>query len=123
MMDKAFSESLLPKMLPDSTVHVFLVGWQDPLSPGGQLKSGASEVTVDGERIGVHAVVHRYECFSGHADESDIETWLARNAKAVRIALVHGEKEALEARRQALGERGWTDVTIATPGDPVVQLR
>ena len=38
MMERAFSENLLDKLLPNAEVSVLLVGYQDPFSPGGILE-------------------------------------------------------------------------------------
>ncbi|MHC4598766.1 MAG: MBL fold metallo-hydrolase [Planctomycetota bacterium] len=115
MMDKIFSKSLLAELLPKAHVHVFLVGWQDPGSPGDQLMKRERVLTVDGKRIVVNASVHDFGCFSGHGDAKDIDQWLNANNHGVRIVLVHGDKEALARRKDDLIRKGYRDVRIAEP--------
>ncbi len=46
--------------------------------------------------------------FSAHADEAEIERWLATfPAPPRRTFLVHGEPPALEAARQRMERLGW----------------
>lgn len=121
MLDAALSQSLLPSLLSERTTHVFLVGWQDPLSPGGQLASGTPTVEADGRQLPVRAAVHKYDCFSAHADASDIQVWLSRNQKA-QVVLVHGDRRALSEQEELLRSSGWSNVTIAEPGKIAVQF-
>ena len=42
MMTHSLSKELVGKLLPDESVTVFLVGYQDPDTPGSWLKEGKS---------------------------------------------------------------------------------
>ena len=103
MIDMGYSLTLLDKIIPDKEAHIFLVGYQDPFSPGGQLKENKSEIQFDGRSIPVGAKVHTYNVFSAHADANDIVKWLKYQDKnRVRIFLVHGERERLDAQKRIL---------------------
>jgi metallo-beta-lactamase family protein len=117
MMDKVFSKSLLAELLPKVHVHVFLIGWQDPNSPGDRLMKRERVLTVDGKKIIVKASVHDFGCFSGHGDAKDIDQWLNANSRKASIFLVHGDKDALQKRKDDLVRKGHNDVRIAKPGE------
>jgi metallo-beta-lactamase family protein len=117
MMDNAFSLSLLPKLLNDPRANIFLVGYQDPDSPGGQLKAGKETVTWKGEIYSVAASVHSFSFFSAHADAIDVLMLLKQQSSdSTRIFLVHGDKEALEKRENYLHDKGFRNVATAVKG-------
>ena len=116
MMDAAASRSLLEVLLPRSDVELFLVGWQNPSSPGGQLQKGTGEVRLGGRTISCRARVHDYHCFSGHGDAHDIDRWLAPVKKTATLVVTHGDAEALRGRAGDLLAKGWTDVRVAEEG-------
>lgn len=125
MMESAFSSEFLDDYLPRHDVTVFLVGYQDPFSPGGQLQAGASArperelwsiTTEDGKTIEVHAAVKRFGGFSAHAKANDLDTWLADLDKVdTHVMLVHGDTDALDARRACLLDAGWKLVEVPQP--------
>jgi len=117
MMDMGYSLSLLDKIIPDEKAHIFLVGYQDPFSPGGQLKDKRNEIEFDGRLIPVRAKIHNYNVFSAHADANDIVKWLNNQEKnSVKIYLVHGDRERLDAQEKYLKNVGFRNVEIAKKG-------
>ncbi|MBN1184241.1 MAG: MBL fold metallo-hydrolase [Bacteroidales bacterium] len=121
MMDEAFSELMLDKLLPDPSTGVFQVGYQDPGSPGGQLKQKSNTVIWDDNEIPVAARVYNYGGFSGHGDFNDILNYLKHQDKnKVRLFLVHGDKDALENQSRQLFQEGFGAVKIAVKGEKII---
>ncbi len=124
MMDAAFAERLAP-LLEDGRSGVFLVGYQDPATPGWQLQHDWRRVRIGGQDYDVAAQVRTYGCFSGHGDAADIDQWLAAQPAHATIVLVPGDEEAVADRAAELRRR-WSVVTPA-PGQSIplsaVQVR
>ena len=95
-------------------VRVCLVGYQSPGTPGHSLRSGAREITVGGQKVPVRCMVASYSCFGGHGDATENDAWLSNN-RGARIFLIHGDSEALSARRKGLQDRFGATVEIAEP--------
>jgi len=108
--------SLLRNLLPQPSTQMVFVGYVAPESATGQLKSGARQLEVDGRTVDVRAGVHSFQCFSGHGDATDIDRWLAAVPNDSPIVLIHGEREALEARATQLRRVGREKVLVADPG-------
>ena len=104
MMDAGASAGLLPDLATNPAVRVCLVGYQSPGTPGHSLRSGAKEITVDGKKIPVRCAVSSYSCFGGHGDAAENDAWLSNN-RAARIFLIHGDADALAARKKGIAER------------------
>lgn len=119
MMNTATSQPLLEVLLPRPDVDIFLVGWQDPSSPGGQLQAETGTVRIEGRSIPRGARVHNYRCFSGHGDAHDIDEWLASMKKTAVLIVTHGEADALQSRAADLKAKGWSDVRVANKGVPL----
>ena len=130
MMESAFSNEFLETLLPRLEVTVFLVGYQDPFSPGGKLQEHGSVrkagdtwllETTNGKSIEVRATVKRFGGFSAHAKAKDLDLWLSDLDKSrTRVILVHGDAAALEERRSCLEDAGWEGVEAPQPGQRVV---
>ena len=116
MMTHSLSKEMAGKLLPDDSVTVFLVGYQDPDTPGSWLKEGKSSITIDNHPIAVRAKIRSFGCFSAHGDSQDIDIWLAKIRRDAKVVLVHGDKSCLTGRREQLTEQGWKSVLIAEPG-------
>jgi metallo-beta-lactamase family protein len=98
----------LAQRLPDPRTTVLLVGYQAQGTRGWSLQSGARTLRIHGEDVPVNARVASIGGFSAHADEAEIQRWLATfPAPAGRSFLVHGEPPALEAARQRMEKLGW----------------
>lgn len=117
MMDEAFSKLMLDKLLPDPTTGVFQVGYQDPGSPGGQLKQQTGTINWEDKEIQVAAKVYNYKAFSAHGDFNDIKNFLKNQDKRyVRVYLMHGEVKALHNQNMKLNEAGFVSVHIPDKG-------
>ena len=114
MMDAGSSLTLLPSLATNPVVRVCLVGYQSPGTPGHSLRSGAREITVGGQKVPVRCMVASYSCFGGHGDATENDAWLSNN-RGARIFLIHGDSEALSARRKGLQDRVGATVEIAEP--------
>ena len=114
MMDAGASVGLLPDLATNPAVRVCLVGYQSPGTPGHSLRSGAKEISVGGQLIPVRCDVKSYSCFSGHGDAAENDAWLANN-RASRIFLIHGDADALAARRKGLVDRFGSNVEVVEP--------
>lgn len=118
MMDAAFSDKLAAELLPKGDVTVFLVGYQDPGTPGGQLKKGQKEIVWKDKKIAVNADVKEYKVFTAHADAGDITKWLEnQDKKSVSLHLVHGERSSLNDQRQQLINGGFSNVFVPRKGE------
>lgn len=105
----------LRNLIEDPTATLLFVGYQGEGTLGAHLQAGAKQVKLDGQTREVRCRVRSISGFSAHADESELEAWIANFAKGKAgadariprtVFLVHGDPEAeaaLEPRVQALG--------------------
>jgi len=149
MLDNGWSRKLVSRLAPETSATVFLVGYQDPASPGGRLMKAvgllregtrdqaslsrpaagalqdrhkppaAAVLELDGERISVRAPVQYFRCFSAHADAKEMDAWLGNIRRTATVALVHGGTWELSTRAEQLVKQGWRDVRVARPGEPI----
>ena len=101
----------------DSTV--LFVGYQAQGSLGRVILEGAERVRISGEDVRVRAQIRRIDCYSAHADQSELLDWIADRAPiSGTLFLDHGEQPALEAlRRLAQARLGETTVTLPEIGE------
>ncbi|TBY06897.1 MBL fold metallo-hydrolase [Rhizobium laguerreae] len=77
---------------------VLFVGFQAAGTLGRILQEGATDVRIQGEEIHVGARMATLDAYSGHADASELDAWIAeREPIRKAIFLVHGEQSAREA--------------------------
>jgi metallo-beta-lactamase family protein len=116
MISEAFSEELFKPLARRESTAVFLVGYLDPQSTGGKLKTAEKEgkrfLEIDGEQVEIRAAVENFSGFSGHANAAEIDEWLAVHGKDSQVFLVHGDPNSLRERQQDLSAQGWRHVTI-----------
>jgi metallo-beta-lactamase family protein len=88
---------------------IVLAGFQVGGSRGARLMAGERELKIHGEMVPVRAEVQRLEGFSGHADSAGLLAWLQQLPQAPRQTfVVHGEPDAADSLRAAIGQRlGW----------------
>jgi metallo-beta-lactamase family protein len=87
---------------------VLLVGYQAAGTRGWSLQNGARTLRMFGQDVEVKARVTSIGGFSAHADEAEIERWLATfPRKPGRTFLVHGEPTALQAALARMQRLGW----------------
>lgn len=77
--------------------HIMMVGFQAAGTRGRALVDGADEIHLWGETIQVNAKVHTIGGLSAHADQNGLVSWYRNFEGRPRVALVHGEPEAMEA--------------------------
>jgi metallo-beta-lactamase family protein len=98
----------LARRLPDPRTTVLLVGYQAAGTRGWSLQNGAATLRMHGEDVPVKARVASIAGFSAHADEAEIERWLASfPSPPARTFLVHGEGPALAAAKERMDRLGW----------------
>ena len=114
MMDAGASVGLLPQLATNPAVRVCLVGYQAPGTPGHSLRAGAKELALNGQKVPVRCTVASYSCFSGHGDAAENDAWLSRN-RTSRIFLIHGDADALAARKKGLSDRFGAVVEVVEP--------
>jgi metallo-beta-lactamase family protein len=73
-----------------------IVGFQARGTLGRALVDGASHIRLWGETVRVKAQVHTIGGLSAHADQQGLMDWYGHFANRPRIALVHGEPEAMD---------------------------
>lgn len=128
MLDLGMSSRLLPELAGRAEVEIFLVGFQAPGTPGGDLmecaRGGVSPCSVRtrrngaDERAAVQGKVRKYDGFSAHARPAEIDEWLSKQDRSkAQILLVHGDAEALETRRVDLLAKGWKHVHVPRAGE------
>jgi metallo-beta-lactamase family protein len=120
MMDEAFSKLMLDKLLPDPTTGVFQVGYQDPGSPGGQLKQQTGTIIWEDKEIPVAAKIYNYKAFSAHGDFNDIMNYLKNQDKSkIKLYLVHGDKGALNTQLTKFNDQGFKSVRVPIKGERI----
>ncbi|MDX5423441.1 MAG: MBL fold metallo-hydrolase, partial [Hymenobacteraceae bacterium] len=107
----------LERLLGDSKNTVLLVGYQAPGTRGNLLRSGATEIKMQGNYYQVHAEVRQINSLSAHADQEELLWWLSHFKEApMQVFLNHGEAQSSEALRLKITDTlGWP-VTIAEMG-------
>lgn len=103
---------------------VLLVGYQASGTLGSLLSQGATAVKIMGESITVGAAVRQIDVYSGHADGSELVSWIKERLPVKSaIFLTHGDDRALTALRDDLTSAGVSKDLIQVPQlDDVVEL-
>jgi Cft2 family RNA processing exonuclease len=119
MMPKTLSNIFARRLISNPRHSVFFVGYTDPQSPAGLLRSAQSgeEVTLDPDEP-----PQRMQCyleqfqFSAHASRESLIAY-ARKLSPKKIILVHGDPSSAEWMRTALGvSLPNSEVIVPTPG-------
>ena len=90
----------LKDFLPDPTCTLLFIGYQGEGTLGRRLQDGGTTARIDGEEIEVRCRVRSISGFSAHADQHELEAWLAHFATDGRpktVFIVHGDPDAAEA--------------------------
>ena len=82
--------------------HVIMVGFQARGTLGRKLVDGASHIRLWGETMRVAAKIHTIGGFSAHADQQGLLDWYGGFRDRPRVALVHGEPDAMDTMAQKL---------------------
>jgi metallo-beta-lactamase family protein len=95
---------------------VLIVGYQAKGTLGRLLVDGVKKVKIQGEDIDINATIRKIDTYSGHADESELVDWiLQRKPIRQKLFLTHGEKQAAEALRTVLINKGLSPDLLAIP--------
>jgi metallo-beta-lactamase family protein len=95
----------LKDFLPDPTCTLLFIGYQGEGTLGRHIQNGGKTARIDGQEIDVRCRVRVISGFSAHADQHELEAWLAHFGKAggandgrpKRVFIVHGDPDAAEA--------------------------
>jgi metallo-beta-lactamase family protein len=92
--------SNLPRF--DSTV--LFVGFQAKATLGRTIVDGARRVRISGRDVAVRATIRRIDCYSAHADQGELLSWITRRRPiSGSLFLVHGEAEGTHALSDKIG--------------------
>ena len=123
MTENTLSNLFARRVLGDENQSLFFVGYSDPESPAGRIRSASpgDEIVLDPKQPPIKLRCHIEEFnFSSHANRES----LLRYAIALRpkkIILVHGDRPAIEWFELKLyRELPETEVIIPEPGKPLV---
>lgn len=107
-------------LLPDPNHMLALVGYQAAGTRGRALQDGARTLRVHSQDIPVRAEVVDLGHLSGHADQDELQRWLAPvSAPPRQVFVTHGEPQAAAALVSTLRTtRGW-NATAPQLGDRV----
>ena len=94
----------LKDFLPDPTCTLLFIGYQGEGTLGRHIQDGGTTARIDGQEIDVRCRVRVISGFSAHADQHELEAWLAHFGKAgasgptpKRVFIVHGDPDAADA--------------------------
>jgi metallo-beta-lactamase family protein len=104
----------LKDFLPDPACTLLFIGYQGQGTLGRHIQDGGKTARIDGQEIDVRCRVRVISGFSAHADQHELEAWLAHfgrdgngaGGKPKRVFLVHGDPDAAEAFAVRVREMG-----------------
>ncbi len=123
MSEHTVSNTLAAQVLVRPQDAILFVGYSDPESPAGRIKTTESGGLVrlkdkGGQAYPLHCRIERFD-FSGHATRQALLDYACRLSPS-RIILVHGDAEALESMRLELTARlPEADILIPEPLKPL----
>ncbi|MCX8512657.1 MAG: MBL fold metallo-hydrolase [Chthoniobacteraceae bacterium] len=122
MTENTLSNVIVSQFLPNPAHGIFFVGYADPESPAGRLRSATHGEPI---QLGASAPSEVLRCkvdtfgFSAHSDRDSIAAYLEHTAPR-HIIFVHGEPQAQEWFRQTLRPRlPETQMHTVAPGVPL----
>ncbi|SFU21444.1 MBL fold metallo-hydrolase [Mesorhizobium sp. YR577] len=95
---------------------VMLAGYQSQGSLGRILLDGAARVRIQGDEVDVKAHIGQFDLYSGHADASELVSWV-KKCSPIRqtIFLTHGEEAGLAGLRMRLANASFRDASVVLP--------
>jgi Cft2 family RNA processing exonuclease len=119
MTPKTLSNTFAQRIVDQSRHSIFFVGYADPESPAGILRSARAggEVTIDPDRgpQRVQCHIEQFQ-FSAHASRESLIAFAVRLAPK-KILLVHGDPLAVEwMRARLVSDLPKSEVIVSTPG-------
>ena len=98
----------LIRWLPSRKARVLLAGFCMPGTVTGRLAEDPPKLKLRGQWIAVEAPVDRLDCFSGHADATQLAGWLQSMPGAKpKVVLNHGDPGPRAAMQDLLREQGY----------------
>ncbi len=97
---------------------ILIVGYMAEGTLGRKLIENKKVVSIFGQNYMVKANVQKLNSFSGHADETDLLSWLKSIKKKKKVILVHGEEKSLEALKEKI-DKMVKDVVISKRTIPI----
>lgn len=102
----------LKAYLEKQKTNVIFVGYQSEESLGRQIQNLVTPLKIADAEVDNKAQIHSLHGFSGHADQSELITWLSEIKSPKKIFLVHGESNGLDAMRAKIKDiYGYTTYT------------
>ncbi len=100
---------------------ILMVGYAEPNSIGGKIRSGAKTIKVFGEMHEVKADVVIIDSYSAHGDYKEMIQYLScQDKKQVKnFFLVHGEYETQLNFKEKLIDEGYRHIQIPAQGDTI----
>lgn len=106
----------LRRWIASPAATVLFVGFQAQGTLGRILLDGAHSVRIQGDGYPVRARIRSLDLYSGHADATELQDWIAARAPIRHgVILTHGEPEAMDAFAARLAAR-WPEMAVLTPG-------
>ena len=94
----------LKNNITDPNNLVLIVGFQAENTLGRKLVDGETAVRIHGEIFPVKAEVAVVDAFSGHADRSDLMTFVSNIKGLKKTFIVHGEETQANTFAEILGD-------------------
>jgi metallo-beta-lactamase family protein len=99
--------------IEDPKNTILIVGYCTPQTPGGVIRSGATEVKLFGEMKQIRARVEIMDSFSAHGDRHEMLDFIKNQVPELKqLFLVHGEKEVQDHFKVFLTEAGFNNISI-----------
>jgi len=119
----------LKDFLPDPACTLLFIGYQGEGTLGRHLQNGGKTARIDGQEFPVRCRVRSISGFSAHADEHELDDWLANFVQAAgaaagdgrpkRVFVVHGDPDAAEALAERTRSTLGLDVVVPRYRDTV----
>ncbi len=98
---------------------LLFTGFQAQGTLGRRLVDGAERFRMFNDEFAVKARVETLGGFSAHAGQRELMAWAAAFDNEPRLALVHGETQAMQALAQKLGEAHGIDCLLPGSGEQI----
>ena len=122
MTEKTLSNSAAKQVLSDPSHALIFVGYADPESPAGKIRSAQ---TGDVVQVSPEFAPQELRCrvekfnFSGHASRESLRAY-ANKVRPKKILLVHGDSSAMAWFKEVLqGDLPETEIILPPPGEPI----
>jgi metallo-beta-lactamase family protein len=103
----------------DSRNTILFCGYQARGTLGRLLVEGKQSIKIFNETYAVKAQIETLGGFSAHAGQSELMEWVTNFVNSPRVALVHGDPEALDALSQKLWDEHKISADIPSLGQVI----